>query len=105
VSWNDILYISQNSILIPQHGGVYKVLRNDGEPGKMTRIYVGKAEGLRKRFLDHLSASEPNLILSGNLYNYECYFRFLLVPLEIDRSRLESELLAEFVPECNRRTE
>ena len=103
-NWSDVQYLSQNSELIPQAGGVYKVLRNDREPGKYNRIYVGKAEDLRRRFLEHLSVSEPNKILSGNLYNHECYFRFMLLSREEDRTKMEQNLLAEFVPECNKNT-
>lgn len=37
---NDIRYIALNAEKIPELGGIYKVLRNDGEPGKLTRVYV-----------------------------------------------------------------
>jgi excinuclease UvrABC nuclease subunit len=104
-NWSDVQYLSRNSELIPQTGGVYRVLRNDGEPEKYTRIYVGKADDLRRRFLEHLAASEPNTTLNGNLYNYECYFRFVLLSREEDRTNVEQKLLAEFVPECNKNTE
>ena len=102
---NDIQYLSRNSDLIPQAGGVYMVLRNDGESGKYKRIYVGRADNLRRRFLEHLSPSEANTCLSGNLYNNGCYFRFELLSREEDRTLAEQALLAEFVPECNKNTE
>lgn len=76
LQWSgDIKYISLNSEDIPESGGVYKILRNDGRAGELIRVYVGKAANLRSQFNFHLSDSEENECIRRNLRNYQCYFR------------------------------
>jgi excinuclease UvrABC nuclease subunit len=103
LKWSkDIHYSESNSALIPENGGVYKVLRDDGKVSKYSRVYVGKAKDLRKRYLEHLSVFEQNACLKRNLNNGNCYFRYTLVSLESDREELESQLLEDGYYECNK---
>src|SRR3989338_5554792 len=97
----DIRYLESNSEKIPESGGVYKILRNDGKQNKLTRIYVGKAEDLKSRYLDHLSSNEENSCIKNNLNNNDCYFRYTLLSREEDRQYLEEKLLGEGKCICN----
>ena len=102
IKWSgDIRYVESNSEKILESGGVYKILRNDGKQNKFTRIYVGKAEDLKSRYLNHLSASEENSCIKNNLNNNECYFRYTVLSREVDRQNLEVELLRKGKYECN----
>jgi len=102
IAWsNDIRYVGSNSAMIPTSAGIYKILKNDRQDGKYTRVYVGKADNLNTRYNDHLSEFEENLCIKRNLKNYECYFRYALISREEDRQDLEQRLLREGNYECN----
>lgn len=102
LNWsNDIKYISSNSNQIPESGGIYKVLRNDGETGKLTRVYVGKASNLKSQYLKHLSDPEENECLKNNVQNKECYFKYALLAGEQNRQEAENHLLETGKYECN----
>ena len=91
LNWSDdIKYLSSNAVKIPESGGLYKVLRNDGENGKLTRVYLGKAENLRSQFNYHLSDSEENECLKRNVHNKECYFKYALLSGEDNRQNAAS---------------
>jgi len=96
-------YTAGNSFKVPESGGIYKVLRDDGEKGKMTRVYVGRAFPLRKRYLEHLSPNEQNACLKRNLANEDCYFKYALLSGEDNRIAAESHLLEEGTYECNKK--
>jgi len=102
LNWSqDIRYLVSNSYLIPGSGGVYKVLRNDGVKGSLSRVYVGKAENLRSQYNRHLSDSEENICLKNNIRTKECYFRYALLSGEESRQNAESHLLETGKYECN----
>lgn len=102
---NSFRYKIANSGMVPENGGVYKVLRDDGEEGKMTRVYVGRALDLRKRYLEHLSSDEQNTCLKRNLANEVCYFKYALLSGEDNRIAAESHLLKDGSYECNKKEE
>ena len=102
IKWSgNIKYDESYSSTIPTFGGVYLILRNDGKVGYLTNVYVGKAENLNSRYLDHLSANEGNSCIKNNLDNYECYFRYTILTREEDRQNLENRLLSVGKYQCN----
>lgn len=102
IEWeDDVRYIDSNSEEIPDKAGIYKILRDDGEKGKYTRVYVGKTESLKQRYGEHLSENEINLCIKKNLKNSVCYFRYAIVSKEEDRQDLEDALLKNGKYECN----
>lgn len=102
LKWSeDIRYLKSNSYLIPEAGGLYKVLRNDREKGKLTRVYVGKAANLHSQYERHLSDYEENVCLKNNIRNRECYFRYSLLDGENNRQEAENHLLETGKYECN----
>jgi len=102
LEWSDdIRYLNSNSYLVPEFGGIYKVLRNDGKENKLSRVYVGKAENLRSRYNRHLSEQEENICLRNNVQEKECYFRYALLAGEDNRKNAEDHLLKSNGYECN----
>jgi excinuclease UvrABC nuclease subunit len=98
----DVVYLSESSRYIPNQGGIYIILRDDGVPGRYTNIYVGKADDLHRRFLEHLSSVEPNINLRNNLLSTNpFYFRYFISNSENERTRIESELLRDKTWLCN----
>lgn len=98
---NNIRYVETNSVLIPEKGGVYQIFRNDGQDGIFTNVYVGKADDLRRRYLEHISTNEKNILLFQNIIRNECYFRYIFVNEEAERQDVENRLLASYHYECN----
>lgn len=102
LKWSsDIRYLSSNSHLIPESGGIYKVLRDDGVETKLSRVYVGKADDLRSQYNRHLSDQEENSCLKNNIRTKECYFRYALLAGEDNRQNAEDHLLETGKYGCN----
>jgi len=101
LKWSeDVRCKDSNSKDIPESAGVYKIsvqLKN----GKLRSIYVGQADNLKARFLQHLSTSEANPCIKKNVSDFVCYFRYTLVPRQEDRNAIEKHLLKRFSYECN----
>ena len=81
------------------------MLRNDGVPEKLTRVYVGRAKKLRERYLEHFSPNEQNTCLKRNLAKKGCYYKYALLSGEDNRIAAESHLLEEGTYECNKKEE
>lgn len=84
----------------PESAGVYLIwvkLQN----GNWRCFYVGKAENLKERLLDHLSTSESNTCVKTNTGKFVCGFEYALVARKDDRSGIEKYLYDHYKPECN----
>ena len=93
-------YDAYNSNKIPDEKGVYEYfirLKN----GNSKIIYVGQADDVRQRSVDHLLESEKNECLKKNLKEIKWDFRYALLPLEADRQDAEQALYDIHKPECN----
>lgn len=85
---------------VPEKAGVYLLwvkLHN----GKWTCFYVGQAENLKTRLLQHLSSSEKNDCIKTHVSTYTCGFEFALVGRQADRDGIEKFLYDYYKPECN----
>lgn len=84
---------------VPTSGGVY-VLWVNYKSGRWGCFYVGKAENLESRLLDHLQSDEPNRCIKENV-KYKCGFMWLEITTEAERSGAEKFLYDSLKPECN----
>lgn len=85
---------------VPATQGIYLIwvkLQN----GNWRCIYVGKAENLKSRLLDHLYDSEPNKKLLQNIRQYVCGFEYAQVGGPNLRTNIEKYLYDYYKPECN----
>ena len=82
-------------------GGVYAVLAHDKTwgPRPFRILYFGKAKNLRERVCESHEKSWAWKMEAG--YLSTLYYSFMLVPLEIERTRIESELIGHYCPPCN----
>jgi len=92
-------YIDSNVELVPQKGGVYRLIYNSGD--RYYVFYVGQTENLQRRLNEHLSPSEPDACIKKHLDNYNCYFRYITVNTQQERDRVELQQINEYNPTCN----
>lgn len=86
---------------IEEKGGVYLIVLRQEDRSRKVR-YIGKAEKLRTRLLEHFSEEEPNKCLSNYAKgNYEKYMIWVYIPLEEDRKNIEYTLYKKYTPKCN----
>lgn len=86
--------------VVPTGGGVY-VLWVKYKNGKWECFYVGKADSLKSRLLDHLTDEEPNDCIKGNV-KYRCGFHWIDITTEPERSGAEKYLYDTMKPDCNK---
>ena len=86
--------------VVPIGGGVYALWVNY-KTGKWGCFYVGAADNLERRLLDHLTDEEPNDCIKGNV-KYRCGFHWMRITKESERSGAEKYLYDAMKPECNK---
>ena len=86
---------------IPEKPGVYEFYVGLKSGGKR-RIYVGKADDLRKAYLDHLRDDEPNECLKNHLKKHVWYYRYAIITIKADREDAELGLYRKYTYECNK---
>lgn len=70
------------------------------ESGRWKCFYVGKADNIESRLLDHLRDDEPNDCIKENV-KYKCGFSWIDITSEAERSGAEKYLYDTLRPECN----
>ncbi|MFH2142963.1 MAG: GIY-YIG nuclease family protein [Bacteroidota bacterium] len=80
--------------------GVYR-LSYKHEDGNYYVFYIGKSTDIRKRLLEHIADSEPNLGIKKFYSSYECFFRYAIVKDEYVRNGAEKQLFLHYHPSCN----
>lgn len=85
---------------VTEKAGVY-LLWFKLETGKWKCFYVGKADNLRARLLDHLLDDEENECIKNRVTKHICGFEYAKVPKESDRKGIEKFLYDHYSPGCN----
>lgn len=83
----------------PTNAGIY-LLWVKYKSGRWNCFYVGKADGIESRLLNHLNAAEPNTCIKDNV-KYKCGFMWIEITTEPERSGVEKYLYDTLKPECN----
>ncbi len=109
VSWIGFqeLIASDISSKVQERPGVYRLV----EPHSDTAIwpfYVGQADDLQRRLLQHVSNSEENACIKRTISEKKCKFKFAYVQPQKDRDDIERTLYEHFKhseqirhPRCN----
>lgn len=86
---------------VDEKAGVYLFwvkLKNE----KWRCFYVGQANNLKTRLMQHLSDSEANECITTNVSKYVCGYEYTFVGRQIDRDGIEKYLYDYYNPECNK---
>ena len=87
---------------VPEVAGVYLLwvkLKNE----KWKCYYVGKAENLQARLLEHCNVNEQNDCIKNNVQNHISGYEFANVSKQSDRDGIEKFLYDHYEkPECNK---
>ena len=86
-------------VYAPTSAGVYALWVNY-KSGRWGCYYVGKADNIESRLLDHLRDDEPNPCIKENV-KYRRAFCWIEITTESERSGAEKYLYDEITPECN----
>jgi hypothetical protein len=83
----------------PTSAGVYLLWVNY-KSGKWGCFYVGRADNIKTRLLNHGKPEEPNKCVKEDL-RYKCGFMWIDITTEEERSGAEKYLYDTLKPECN----
>ena len=103
VEWSDFNDLTEENInaSVPQKAGIYlfwvKLVN-----GNWKCFYVGQADNLKTRLLQHLADSEKNECIKTNVQKHICGYEYCLVGTQASRDGIEKYLYETYSPECNK---
>jgi excinuclease UvrABC nuclease subunit len=101
LTWSKLIPLTYDEIQrVSDLGGVYRLSYLSADKSYYV-FYVGKAESLKKRILNHIGNLEENTCIRSYIKKYPCYFRFAVIAGEHERSGAERQLFLKFSPKCN----
>jgi len=83
----------------PSTPGLYLLLFET--PTGYEVFYVGQANNLKRRLLEHLGQHEQNPCIKKYLYSYDCYYHCIELRSRQFLSTFECELIRTYRPSCN----
>lgn len=104
INWNGVLsYKEENTYKIPEKAGVYEILEYNENTNKYIRRYVGSADNLHRRSIQHLSSEEENGNIRNGVRKYICGFDYALIENEYNYLDAEQGLYDKHVYSWNQK--
>jgi len=102
LTWTKLTSLDSGSVSnIPANlPGVYR-LSYKAEDGSFYVFYIGKAEGIKERLLQHLSENEENVCIKNYLTTKKCFFRYATISKDYIRNAAEKLMYRHYQPVCN----
>lgn len=102
LTWTQLAELSDISVkkLADNLAGVYR-FSYKADDGNYYVFYVGKAEDIKKRLLEHLSSSEQNVCIKNYLATKKCFFRYAKITKDYIRDAAEKQMYKQYEPSCN----
>jgi excinuclease UvrABC nuclease subunit len=102
ITWSSFQNLTEENVrkYVPKDAGVYLLwvkLKNE----KWRCYYVGQADDLERRLLEHLSDEEKNPCIKTNVHDYISGYKYAKVARQSDRDGIEKSLYDHYEPECN----
>lgn len=83
-----------------EKAGIYLIYAERANAYKQL-VYVGQADNIKTRLLEHISENEKNEILKRILSHEVCYYSYAEVPLPNKRNSIENFIYNKCHPEAN----
>lgn len=100
LSWARLTPIEEASSLNDNIPGVYRLsFRHDD--GNYYVFYIGQAEDIKQRLLQHQSSSEANPGIKAYLISKQCFFRYAKITQSHVRDAIERQAYKYYQPRCN----
>ena len=102
LTWTKLATLSQDSTraLSDNLPGAYR-FSYKADDGNYYIFYVGKAEDIKKRLLEHLSDSETNVCIKNYLATKDCFYRYAKITKSYIRDAAERQMYKQYEPSCN----
>ena len=103
VEWSAFRNLDYTSIkaYVPVSAGIYLFyVKLKDETWRC--YYVGQADNLEQRLLDHISSNEQNECIKNHVSNHVNGYRCAKIGRQGDRDGVERFLYDHFKPECNK---
>lgn len=84
---------------VPSTPGLYLLLFETSTGYEV--FYVGQANNLKRRILEHLCPREQNSCIRKYLRESDCYYHFIELRSRVFLSTFECELIRTYCPRCN----
>lgn len=103
VTWSRIQELKEGNVRrnIPETAGAY-LLWLKLKSGGWRCYYVGKAENLQVRLLEHCGVNEENDCIQNHVQHHTSGYMFAEVAKQSDRDGIEKFLYDHYKPECNK---
>lgn len=98
--WIRLTPINEASSLPEGIAGAYR-LSYKHEDGNYYVFYVGQAQDIRERLLQHQGPSETNPGIKAYLSSKQCFFRYATIAEGYVRDAIEKQAYKYYQPECN----
>ena len=102
LTWTKLTSLDNPSIdtLPDSLPGVYR-LSYKAEDDNYYVFYIGKAEDIKIRLLQHLSSSETNVCIKNYIGTKDCFFRYAKITKSYIRDAAEKQMYKQYEPTCN----
>ena len=84
---------------VDDKSGIYKISKMQKD-GSLKPFYVGEADSLKMRLLEHVTSAEGSCI-TAELKDGECQFRFAYLYTKEDIDAAAKALYKRYTPKCN----
>ena len=102
LTWTKLTELSDSSVkkLADNLAGVYRFSYKSDDDNYYI-FYVGKAEDIKGRLLEHLSSAEKNVCIKNYLASKKCFFRYAKITKTYIRDAVEKQMYKQYEPSCN----
>lgn len=102
LTWTKLTPLSETFAkeLADNLAGVYR-FSYKADDGNYYIFYVGQAEDIKKRLLEHISLTEKNICIKNYLATKGCFFRYAKITQDYIRDVTEKQLYKQYQPTCN----
>jgi excinuclease UvrABC nuclease subunit len=102
VQWSSFQRLTEENVnkYVPKSAGVY-LLWVQLKSEKWRCDYVGQADDLERRLLEHMSDSEENDCIKEHVKEHILNYMYATVPRQSDRDGVEKFLYDHYGPKCN----